>query len=98
MPLLVAKLDDAAQALGTEPAEAFDPFVDGLPGGVELARGLGLGEPAIHDGEDHVLSTSGRKARIVVGVHSVRPPRITDVWRHQLRETDRMDNLLQVHT
>ena len=41
-----------------------------------------LAQPVVHNGADHVLSTFGREASIVVGVHSV-PRRIVEVWRHQ---------------
>ena len=62
--------------------EARDPFGDGLRCGVEAACGCGLAQAVVHNGADHVLSTFGREARIVVGVHSV-PRRIVEVWQHQ---------------
>ena len=75
--------------------EAREPLGDCLWCGVELACGLGLAQTTVHNGTDHLLSTFGREARIVVVVHSV-PPAIVDVWRHP--GPDRMDNLLKVHT
>ena len=48
--------------------EALDPFGDGLRRGVELARCGSLAQPAVHNGADHVLSTFGCEAGIVVGV------------------------------
>ena len=52
--------------------------------GVVLNRraAAALLSPLLHNGADHLLSTFGREAGIVVGVHSV-PRRIVAVWRHQ---------------
>ena len=55
-------------ALGVE---ARDPFCGGLRRGVEAASGGGGAQPLVDDGTDHLLSTFGRQAGIVVGVHSV---------------------------
>ena len=49
---------------------------------LKLARGLGLAQPALHNGAYHVLSTFRRQARILVAC-PFGPPRITEVWQHQ---------------
>jgi hypothetical protein len=78
-------------------AEAVDPFGNRFRRRVELARGSGLGHPALHYGANHLLSTFRRQAGILVGVHSV--------LRESLLSGDisvpgrnRMDNLLKVHS
>ena len=53
--------------------------------------------PLLHDGADHVLSTFGREAGIVVGVHSV-PRRMLRSGDISVPGPDRMDNLLKVHS
>jgi hypothetical protein len=54
--------------LGLEP---LNPLGDSLGRRVELARGGGFGQPAIHHRANHHLSTSWRQRRILVRVHSV---------------------------
>jgi hypothetical protein len=64
---------------------------------IELARGRGVAQSALHDGTHHFLSTFRGQASILVGVHSV--------LRESLRFGNisvpgpgRMDNLLKVHS
>src|SRR5262249_26098530 len=51
-------------------------------GRIELARSLGVGHAAIHNGTNHFLSTFRDQASILMSVHSV-TPRIAKVWQHQ---------------
>ena len=78
-------------------AEAVDPFGNRFRRRVELARGSGLGHPALHYGANHLLSTFRRQAGILVGVHSVLRESLLsgDI---SVPGQDRMDNLLKVHT
>ena len=77
-------------------AETLEPLGDGLRRSVEASCGLGLGEPVIDDCADHILSTFGREAGILMDVHSVL---LSDLKLRNLSlsSPDRMDNLLKVH-
>jgi len=78
-------------------AEAFDPFADGLRGGVELARSRGFAQPALHHGTDHGLATFRREAGILMGVHSVLRESLL-FGNISIPAHNRMDNLLKVHS
>ena len=62
-----------AQPARTEFAVPLHPFVHGLPGGIELTRRPGLSSSTINNGPDHLFSTFGRQAGIIMTVHSVLP-------------------------
>ena len=62
-----------AQALDAERAEALTHLSTVFQVVLKRRAASALERPLVHDGADHVLSTSGREAGIVVGVHSVRP-------------------------
>src|SRR5262245_15726233 len=75
-------LGSIAQAIHAFGTEATDPFADGLRGRIELARSLGVGHAAIHNGTNHFLSTFRGQASILMSVHSV-TPRIAKASQHQ---------------
>jgi hypothetical protein len=89
---------EVTQALDALGAEAAEPFADGLCGCVEVTCGLGVAEAAVHDGAHHLLSTSRGKTGIVVGVHSVRSGESLAFGDISVHSSDRMDNLLRVHS
>jgi hypothetical protein len=62
-----------------------------------LARSRGVGHAAIHNGTNHFLSTFRGQASILVGVHSVLRE---SLWFGDISVpgSDRMDNLLKVHS
>ena len=77
--------------------ETIDPLADCLRCGVVLAGGGGSGQPAMHHRQNHPLSTFRRQASILVGVHSVLRESLV-FGDFSVPGSDRMDNLLTVHS
>jgi hypothetical protein len=85
-----------AQAFNPLGLEPLDPLGDGLRRRMELTRGGGFRQPAIHDRANHQLSTFRRQRRIPVRVHSVLCESLT-FGNISVHGPNRVDNLLKAH-
>jgi hypothetical protein len=95
-------------ALGVEPQDVIPGQAESADGCLTIdagvwpmpvvaARTRGRGQSAIHHGAHHLLSTSRGQTGILVGVHSV-PRESLRFGNISVPGSDRMDNVLKVHS